>query len=147
MVAGAVALSLSEHLLRGIIGVVVLIMLFLHVLRRRNPNHQVPGGASVFGIAAGFATTVANAAGPVMSMYLPSRRLPKEQFVATGAWFFFVVNLAKVPIYIGHDLFSRASLTFDLLMIPAVACGAFVGFWLIRRMPQRVFETFILTLP
>ena len=34
-----------------------------------------------------------------MSMYLLTRRLSKEQFVATGAWFFFTVNLAKVPVY------------------------------------------------
>ena len=36
--------------------------------------------------------------GQVMSMYLLMKNLPKEQFVATGAWFFLVVNLAKLPI-------------------------------------------------
>ena len=146
MAGGAFALSLSEHLLRRIIGVIVLLMLAVSILRRRNPSGDVGAAAWLFGIAAGFATTVANAAAPVMNMYLLSRRLPKEQFIATGAWFFFVVNLTKVPIYAGYGLFSRSSITFDLLMAPAVICGAFLGFWLIRRLPQRLFEILIITL-
>ena len=146
MAGGAFALSLSELLLRRIIGVIVLAMLALNIQRRWNPAGHVVGSASLYGIAAGFATTVANSAGPVMSMYLLSRRVTKEQFVATGAWFFFVVNLAKVPIYLWYDLFSTKSLVFDALMVPTVVCGAFVGLWLIRRVPQRLFETLIIVL-
>lgn len=70
----------------------------------------------------------------------------KEQFVATGAWFFLVINLAKVPIYSWHHLFSSRSLMFDLLMVPAVVCGAFGGLWLVHRVPQRAFDTLIVLL-
>src|SRR6266446_6475138 len=73
-------------------------------------------------------------------------RLGKEQFVATGAWFFLVVNLSKVPIYSWYHLFSRSSLAFDALMIPAVICGAVTGLWLVHRVPQRVFELLIIVL-
>ena len=97
-------------------------------------------------LALGFATTVATAAGPVMSMYLLMRQLPKEQFVATGAWFFFVVNVAKLPIYGAHHLFSSASLLFDFLMVPAVVCGAAGGFWAVPRIPQRSFDILIIVL-
>ncbi|HKE30573.1 MAG TPA: sulfite exporter TauE/SafE family protein, partial [Candidatus Angelobacter sp.] len=127
MVAGALALSLSEHVLRRIIGCIVVLMLVVHIVRRRNPQQRVAGSASFYGIVAGFASTIANAAAPVMNMYLLSRKLPKEQFVATGAWFFLVINLAKVPIYLWHHLFSRTSLSFDLLMVFAVVCGVFAG--------------------
>ncbi len=82
------------------------------------------GNATFFGIVAGFATTVANAAGPVMNLYLLSKKLPKEQFVATGAWFFFVLNLVKFPIYAGYHLFSRDSLMFNLIEVPMVLAGA-----------------------
>ncbi len=146
MAAGAMALSLDEQMLRRIIGIIVVLMLLIHLWRRRHPANQVAGKASYYGVAAGFATTIANAAGPVMNMYLLSRRLTKEEFVATGAWFFFVVNIAKVPIYSWHNLFSRESLTFDALMVPAVICGGFAGLWLIRRIPQRVFETLVVAL-
>jgi uncharacterized membrane protein YfcA len=144
MAAGAIAMGLPEHILRRMVGGIVLSMLALYMARRRHPTARVGGTPSLYGIAAGFATTVANAAGPVMNMYLLTRRLPKEQFVATGAWFFFVVNLAKMPIYMSYDLVSRTSLLFDLLMVPAVICGGLGGLWVMRRMPQRVFETLVI---
>ncbi len=146
MAGGAVALGLSERVLRRVIGVVVVLMLAAHIQRKRHAQSQVAGRPSLYGIGAGFASTIANAAAPVMNMYLLSRRLTKEQFVATGAWFFLVVNLAKVPIYSWYHLFSRTSLVFDAFMIPAVVCGAFTGLWIVHRVPQRVFEVLIVVL-
>jgi uncharacterized membrane protein YfcA len=146
MAAGAFALGLTEMVLRRTIGIIVLAMLALNLRQRYYPGVRVANAAAFYGIAAGFATTIANAAGPVMNMYLLSRRLSKEQFVATGAWFFFVVNLAKVPIYLWYGLFSAQSLVFDLLMVPAVICGAFMGLWLIRKIPQSLFDTLIFLL-
>jgi uncharacterized membrane protein YfcA len=146
MLAGALALALREQTLRRIIGVTIVMMLVMYLRQRRDTGKQSTAKAPFYGIAAGFATTVANAAGPVMNMYLLTRRLPKERFVATGAWFFFVVNLAKVPIYSWYGLFSTQSLIFDALMVPAVICGAFLGLWLIRHMPQRVFDTIIVVI-
>jgi uncharacterized membrane protein YfcA len=77
MIGGSFALSLNEHLLRRIVGGIVGVMLILFILQRRGWFTQVSRGASAYGIAAGFATVVANAAGPVMSMYLLSRHLTK----------------------------------------------------------------------
>src|SRR5437773_1825471 len=144
MVVGALALSLNEQVLRRMIGVVVLVMMSLQIQRRISPSGQIVGHPSFYGIGAGFASTIANAAAPVMNMYLLSRRLGKEQFVATGAWFFLVVNLSKAPIYAWYHLFSPASLVFDAFMAPAVICGALTGLWLVHRVPQRVFEILII---
>ena len=146
MTGGAMALALPERIMRRMVGAIVLSMLFLYLARRRNPAGHVGGKPLLYGVAAGFATTVANAAGPVMNMYLLTRKLPKEQFVATGAWFFFVVNVAKMPIYVSYGLVSRTSLLFDLMMVPAVICGGLGGLWVMRRMPQRVFETMVIVL-
>jgi uncharacterized membrane protein YfcA len=121
-------------------------MLVLFILQRRGWFSTLSRGAYFYGIAAGFATVVANAAGPIMNMYLLTRRLSKEQFVATGAWFFFTVNLAKVPVYIWFGLFSWDSLIFDAMMAPIVIVGGLAGLWLIRRVPQRVFEWLVVVL-
>ena len=102
--------------------------------------------AAGYGASAGFATTVANAAGPVMNLYLLARRLPKQEFVATGAWFFFVVNLVKVPIYAGHGLIGRRSLLFDLLLAPSVIAGALLGRVLLHRLPQAAFDKLVMAL-
>jgi len=146
MAVGAVALSLPELILRRIIGTIVMLMLAAYLKRRLSRGEQPIGNAGFYGVATGFAATVANAAGPVMNMYLLTQRLPKEIFVATGAWFFFVVNLIKVPIYAWYHLFSRESLIFDLLMVPAVVCGAMTGRWVLRVVPQKLFETLVIAL-
>ena len=56
------------------------------------------------------------------------------------------MNVAKIPIYAYHDLFSRQSLVFDFMMVPAVVGGAYAGLWLIRRIPQGVFDTLIVVM-
>jgi uncharacterized membrane protein YfcA len=145
MAAGTAALSFSEPVLRKIVALVVTLMLITNLYQRwRKTKTESKGSGPMYGIAAGFSTTVANAAGPVMSLYLLSKRLPKEQFVATGAWFFLVVNLSKIPIYAGYHLFSRASLTFNALMVPAVIVGALAGRWIVTRIPQVVFDALII---
>ena len=146
MAAGGFALSLSEQVLRRIVAAIVWTMIGVNVVRRLKSTMHVEGHAPVYGVAAGFATTVATSAGPVMSLYLLTKKLPKERFVATGAWFFFVVNVAKLPIYAIHRLFSPASLVFGAIMVPPVVCGAIVGLWLVRRIPQRAFEILIIVL-
>src|SRR4029077_19132536 len=143
---GAVALSLDEQIIRRIIGVIIVGMLLVYLWRRFSPTPQVAGNPAFYGICTGFASTLANAAGPVMNIYLLSRKLPKEKFVATGAWFFFVVNLLKAPVYAWHGLYSRESLTFDLLMVPAVLAGALAGRWLIRNLDQSMFEVLVIAL-
>jgi uncharacterized membrane protein YfcA len=147
VIGGAVALSLPESGVRLLVGAIVGTMLLIYFRRRLLPaGREVPVHPAPYGIAAGFATTVANAAGPVMNLYLLSKRLPKEEFVATGAWFFFIINLAKVPIYAGYGLFSVWSLSFDALMFPAVMGGALTGRWLIHRIPNRLFEILVVVL-
>jgi uncharacterized membrane protein YfcA len=143
---GYFALGLDDQLLRRMVATIIAVMLLLFVLQRRGYLSELSRGAWIYGIAAGFATVVANAAGPIMNMYLLSRRLSKEQFVATGAWFFFVVNLAKVPLYMNYGLFSVESLVFDALMAPFVIAGGFAGLWLIHRVPQAVFEWLVVVL-
>jgi uncharacterized protein len=146
-IAGAAAaLSLDEAAIRKIIGVIIVGMLAIYLWRRFSPTPQVAGNPAFYGICTGFASTLANAAGPVMNIYLLSRKLPKEKFVATGAWFFFVVNLLKAPVYAWHGLYSRESLTFDLLMVPAVLVGALAGRWLIRNIDQSMFEVLVIGL-
>jgi len=147
MTAGAVALSLPERTLKPIIGGIVALMLAAYLIRRfsKNPASITPHPA-LYGVTAGFATTVANAAGPVMNLYLLSKRLPKEEFIATGAWFFFIINLTKIPIYAYHGMFSRQSLVFDLIMVPAVFAGAMSGRKLVDHIPAHVFEGLVIVL-
>jgi uncharacterized membrane protein YfcA len=65
-------------------------------------------------------------------------------FLGTSAWFFFAVNLFKVPFSVGLDLISVESLILDLWLIPAVVVGAFLGRAVIHRIDQGRFEVLVL---
>jgi uncharacterized membrane protein YfcA len=142
---GAFTLSLNEFVLRKLVGIIIALMLCAHLWRRYSKS-ETKAHPLAYGVAAGYSTTVANAAGPVMNLYLLSQKLPKEEFVATGAWFFFFVNLSKVPIYAWHGLMSRSSLIFDAVMFPAILAGALLGRFLLHRISPKVFENSILVL-
>lgn len=149
MLLGGVALRLDDAIVRRVLASIILVMVVLTIERRHvstTPTSGSQGAAASYGVAAGFATTLANAAGPVMSAYLLLRRMPKEQLVATGAWFYLAVNIGKLPIYAANGLFSTGSLVFDSVMAPLVALGAVGGFNLLRLIPQRLFDLLTLGL-
>jgi len=99
----------------------------------------------VLGLLGGFSSMIGNAAGPVMALYLLSMRLPKNQYIGTAAWFFFIMNLSKVPFHVAlWKTITWSSLLFDVLMIPAIAIGAFLGIWLVRFFPERAYRIFII---
>ena len=102
--------------------------------------------ASAYGGLAGFTTMVANAAGPVMSMYFLAMRTPVQVFLGTSAWFFAIVNLFKVPFLAGIGLFDGQVLLMDAVLVPLVVLGAFAGLWLARRMEQKVFDAIVIAL-
>ncbi len=139
----------GQTALARLIGVIVLIMIVVHLLRRRSGGDEVPQAwwvAALFGVAAGFATTIANAAGPIMNLYLLSMALPKAEFMGTGAWFFFIINLAKVPLFVGNGRIDWETMRFDLWLLPAIVIGALTGRRLFAKVPQRLFEGIVLAL-
>ena len=114
----------------------------------RSSKMKVPDSklfAGVLGLTGGFATMMGNAAGPVMALYLLSMRLPKNIYIGTGAWFFLIVNLSKVPLHVWWwKTITPESFVLDLLMIPAIAAGAFLGIWVVRLLPEKIFRIIIM---
>lgn len=158
---GAVALWFADDsIMRVLIGAILLAMLALQVWNKLRPRFakaptdepKPPTGlarksaAAGAGIAAGATTMMANAAGPVMVLYLMLSGFSKLQFLGTMAWFFFAVNLFKVPISVGLGLIGWYTLLMALLLIPAVAVGALAGRALVHRVDQKQFEIATLAL-
>ena len=139
-----------------VIGVIVLVMVavqVVRVLRRRPPKHSTPGDAALYGTSGGFTTFVSNAAGPIINTYLVGLGLDRRDLVGTSAWFYFLVNLSKLPIYAalgawvaGGPFFTRDGLLFDLAVSPAVIVGVFAGRALLHRIPERLFLWLVLVL-
>jgi len=101
--------------------------------------------APIFGLMGGFTTMIGNAAGPVMSVYLLSMRLPKYSFVGTSAWFFLVVNYLKLPLQIFvWDNISFASIALNIISIPFMVIGAIIGVYLVKKIPEKGYRIFII---
>jgi uncharacterized membrane protein YfcA len=133
-----------------LIGGLVLLLLAFHLFRRRKNQGDAaehgPWFAPVVGVLAGFTTLVANAAGALMAVYLLAMRLPKLEFAGTGAVFFLLLNLFKVPFMANLGLITPQSFKFNLLLAPVVLLGTVGGRWLLPRVNQRWFENITLSL-
>jgi hypothetical protein len=135
----------NDRQLRPLIGVIILALLAFSAWRSRKSAGEmdVPRGwtfAVVMGLCAGITTMMANAAGPIMIAYLLAMRLPKEEFIGTGAWYFLIVNLFKVPFSADLGLITPASLRFNLALLPAVVAGAALGVLVARRISGKTFN-------
>ena len=113
------------------VALIVLVLVQKFAPRLMSLAVEHPGIAWPFGWLAGSTTMIANAAGPVMTIYLLACRLPKFQFVGTAAWFFFAINLLKVPFSASLGLINGASLKLNLLLAPGVIAGIFAGLMIV----------------
>jgi uncharacterized membrane protein YfcA len=150
IVAGYFFLRLIENdnHLKPIIGGIVIIMLVIHLWRTKTKGKEtaIPKQwwfALIMGFIAGVTTMMANAAGPVMIIYLLAMRLEKIEFVGTSAWFFFVVNWLKVPFSSNLNMMTVESVKLNLLMLPFIAIGAVLGIFFLKRIPQKAFAAVV----
>ena len=153
IVVGAVFLGFAgDTAVRRTIAVILLALVALTVWLRRRTGASAPigrsGRAAVvgYGSLAGFTTMVANAGGPVMSMYFLALRFEVKAFLGTAAWFFAIVNLIKLPFAIGLGLLTVPGLLVDLVLAPAVLIGAVIGRLIADRIAQAAFDRIVFAL-
>jgi uncharacterized membrane protein YfcA len=134
-----------------VIGWIILALLLLTILQKCSTQLQKivadhPVVAWPLGLLAGISTMLANAAGPAMTVYFLANRLPKYEFVGTAAWFFFLINIIKVPFSTSLGLITFQTLLFNLLLAPAVLIGLFAGKFLLGKINQKAFEWLLIGL-
>ncbi len=134
-----------RYLLAASIFIGLLIMLWTERKGNNLNIYQSWWYSPTFGLMGGFTTMIGNAAGPVMSVYLLSMKLPKLIFVGTSAWFFLVVNYLKLPLqfFIWENI-SPATLFLNALSIPFMITGALLGIWFVKAVPEKVYRIFII---
>jgi hypothetical protein len=144
---------ISDHAARILVGWIIVSLAALSFWRRFAAGPAQEKAASfhwsvgaAIGMTAGFITLVANAAGPLMAIYLVAMRLPKMEYVGTAAVFFMLLNLFKVPFMVDLGLITTQSFSFNLMLAPAVVLGALAGRWLLQHVNQKLFEQLVLLL-
>lgn len=151
LLLGAVFIwAVDDLTLRRSIGVLLMISVLVQLLsklrdRADEPvgdgSHRPPRALTIgAGVAAGFTTMAANAAGPVTAVYLQLSRVNKMRFLGTSAWFYFIVNVAKTPLSATLGLFTRQVLSTVVVLIPVVLIGTLIGVRVIGRVQQRAFD-------
>jgi len=156
VILGTVALGIiDDRQAKLLVGVILIMMIVFHVGRewgrmgRKLESEIIDHAvwfAPVMGIVAGFTTQVANAAGPIMILYLLAMRLPKMEFMGTGAVYFLTLNIFKVPFMVGLDMITLDSLRINLLLAPAILVGTLLGRGVVKRINQVAFQRLALTL-
>ncbi len=141
---GKIDNSTASHLIGAILVVLILIDFARRWLQKGQAD-AMPGllkkrwAGWGTGLIAGFTTMLANAAGPVMTLYLLAAQLPKITFLGTTAWFFLILNLFKVPFSILLGMINFSSAGIALPMLPFVVVGAITGRWLMKYIDEKSF--------
>ena len=136
-----------RYLMGGCIFAGLLVMIWTDRRGKEKPPPSSWWFSALFGIAGGFSTMIGNVAGPIMSVFLLSMRLQKNTFVGTTAWFFFIVNLLKMPLFIFvWKNVTVKTILFDVTLIPMVVIGAILGIYLVKKISESVFRKVIVIL-
>ncbi len=103
--------------------------------------------ASFIGIMAGITTMIGNLAGAFSNIFFLAMRLPKNQFIGTAAWLFFIINIFKMPfhIFVWKTVTINSLLT-NLLMVPAIILGFWLGVHVVDRIKEAFYRKMILVL-
>jgi uncharacterized membrane protein YfcA len=109
------------------------------------PKH--PAFAASMGLFAGISTMIGNLAGPFADLYFLAMRLPKQNFIGTTAWLFFLVNVFKLPFHIFvWKTITVETLLFDLWLLPAVIVGLAAGVFLVGKMQEVRYRKVVIAL-
>jgi uncharacterized membrane protein YfcA len=120
-------------------------ILFMVVFELVVPKHEkAPHWLTAFvGIFAGISTMVANAAGPIFGIYLLQMGLPKKEFVGTRSYYFLIINVFKVPFSANLGLITMDTLKLDLMFVPVLFVGAWLGYKFLGILNMNAFKWLI----
>ena len=142
---------MNDQQFKFILGIIVLICLLLLVVRHfQKQVVELPDNRLLHwfvGVVSGFSSMVGNASGPIFNVYILAQNLKKESMIGTTAWFFFLMNILKVPFHI----FSWGTITMDtmkytLFSVPFIGIGALIGIWMIRHISETTYKYVIMVM-
>ena len=142
--------DLPEDLFKSCMAIIILISVAMMYYRERKKDRKVPNHSSfaaLMGLMAGFTTMVGNLAGAFSNIYFLAIKLPKNEFIGTAAWLFFIINLFKIPFHIwSWGTINQLSFQISLSLVPAVILGFMFGISLVKKIKNDRYRQLILLL-
>ena len=140
LVVGALFLqAVDDSTLRRTIGAVLLVLVLLQLWVKWRGDSDAPSTVHERRAASWTAGS-----GAVMTLYLSASGIDKRRFVGTNAWFFLIVNLAKVPFSIALGLMHPVDAVRAAVLAPVVLLGGLLGYATVQRISQRRFDLAVL---
>ena len=139
--------DLDEIVFKKVMSIIIIVSVIIMVWWERSKK-KVPEKlwfAGLTGTAAGFTTMLGNLAGAFANIYFLAMRIPKQQFIGTAAWLFFIVNLFKVPFHVfAWETITLTSLKINLYLAPIVIVGFFIGVKIVSYFNDKAYRNFIM---
>lgn len=140
--------SISELLFKRIMAIFILISVMVMIWMDRTKTFRIPrhwAFSSSMGLLSGVTSMIGNLAGAFTSVYLLAIRLPKNEFIGTAAWLFFIINVFKLPFHVySWETVTADTLRINLLLSPAIVLGFLTGVKVVRRINNDWYRRFIL---
>ncbi len=142
LVGWALWAVVSDAVVLLMVGIVTLLFVLDAILPLRKKLEGLPPSKpwGVFwGGIAGFTSFISHTGGPPFQIYVLPRRLPPAVYAGTTAFFFAIVNTAKLVPYYFLGQLNMHNLTLSAALAPVGILGVFVGIYLVRRIDARLF--------
>lgn len=150
IIGSYVGLSLPESLFKQVMAVIILLTVCVMFWWDRKKEVKIPDYwwfAGVMGLSAGFTTMIGNLAGAFSNLFFLAMRVPKNVFIGTTAWLFFIINLFKLPFHIYHwETINMRSFSVNLYLIPVLIIGLFIGVKIVDKIKDHFYRKMILVL-
>ena len=139
---------ITESLFKYGMAIIILFSVGLMYYWENKKDKTIPSHwtfASSMGLLAGFTTMIGNLAGAFSNIYFLAMRLPKNNFIGTAAWLFFIINAFKVPFHIWTwETMNSTSLQISLQLVPFVLIGLLAGVFLVKKIENDSYRKLIL---
>ncbi len=140
--------AISEVVFKRVMAAVIIGSIALMWYFEKRKTDSVPHNkwfSNSAGFLAGFTTMIGNLAGPISNIYFLAVRLPKNEFIGTGAWLFFIINVFKLPFhFFVWKTVTKESLLLNLTLIPVIVIGFFLGAALVKKISNVNYRRFII---
>jgi hypothetical protein len=139
---------ISEVLFKRAMAIIIIVSVLIMFYSEHRPAANIPSNP-IFSISAGFfsgfSTMIGNLAGPITNVYFLAMRLPKNEFIGTTAWLFFIINVFKLPFhFLVWKTVTKETLALNAVLFPVIVISFFSGIWIVKQLSNVNYRRLIL---
>ncbi|OQP65012.1 sulfite exporter TauE/SafE family protein [Niastella populi] len=142
--------DLNEAIFRKVMATIIVLTVVIMLAIEFRKAMVIPGNklfTAGMGLVSGFTTMLGNLAGAFSNIYFLAMRLPKNDFIGTGAWIFLIINLFKLPFQVFYwKNITASSLLTDLALVPFLLLGFWCGIKLVARIKDDLYRQVVIVL-